>query len=442
MEELARESINLLAKPNTLDTRRSGLSSCGAVFILLKSALGAGLLNFPWAFNRAGGIHSAITVEMVSLIFLISGLVILGYCSSISNQSTYQGVVKEICGPAIGRLCEICFVFNVFMISIAFLVVVEDQLIKLCDTMVNNETTSEGVQSPRPWYMHHQLGLSAVCLLVILPLSVPEELGFQKYISILGTLAATYLTIMVVVKFYLLKESNSIPEHHSSSVSSWTAMFTVVPTICFGFQCHEASVAIYSSMRNRKLSHWILISVLSMIACLLIYSITGMYGYLTFGTDVAADILMSYPDNEVLIIIGRLLFGISIITIYPIILHLGRSVIQELCVRYRPQDVVLTAAYEKRLRVLLTTCWVLVTMGIAMFVPDISEVISLIGGISAFFIFIFPGLCLVCAMQTEPVSLRLRWCLIVWGAVAILCGVFIFGQSTATAAMELIERLI
>ncbi|GCB70860.1 hypothetical protein scyTo_0008694 [Scyliorhinus torazame] len=182
MEELARESINLLAKPNTLDTRRSGLSSCGAVFILLKSALGAGLLNFPWAFNRAGGIHSAITVEMVSLIFLISGLVILGYCSSISNQSTYQGVVKEICGPAIGRLCEICFVFNVFMISIAFLVVVEDQLIKLCDTMVNNETTSEGVQSPRPWYMHHQLGLSAVCLLVILPLSVPEELGFQKYI--------------------------------------------------------------------------------------------------------------------------------------------------------------------------------------------------------------------------------------------------------------------
>ena len=32
-----------------------GLSSLGAVFILLKSALGAGLLNFPWAFHKAGG---------------------------------------------------------------------------------------------------------------------------------------------------------------------------------------------------------------------------------------------------------------------------------------------------------------------------------------------------------------------------------------------------
>lgn len=65
-----------------------------------------------------------------SLIFLISGLVILGYASSISTQSTYQGVVREICGSAIGKLCEICFILNLFMISVAFLRVVGDQLEK------------------------------------------------------------------------------------------------------------------------------------------------------------------------------------------------------------------------------------------------------------------------------------------------------------------------
>lgn len=65
MEELARESISLLAKP-TLDTDGPRLGSLGAIFIMLKSALGAGLLNFPWAFEKAGGIHSAVAVEMVS----------------------------------------------------------------------------------------------------------------------------------------------------------------------------------------------------------------------------------------------------------------------------------------------------------------------------------------------------------------------------------------
>ena len=45
---------------------RPGLSSLGAVFILLKSALGAGLLNFPWAFHKAGGVAPAFLIELVS----------------------------------------------------------------------------------------------------------------------------------------------------------------------------------------------------------------------------------------------------------------------------------------------------------------------------------------------------------------------------------------
>lgn len=54
-------------------------------------------------------------------------------------------------------------------------------------------------------------------------------------------------------------------------------------------------------------------------------SVAGVYGYLTFGKDVEADILMSYSGDDILMLIARLLFGISIITIYPIIVLLGRS---------------------------------------------------------------------------------------------------------------------
>lgn len=34
-------------------------------------------------------------------------------------------------------------------------------------------------------------------------------------------------------------------------------------------------MAIYSSMRNQSFSHWVAVSVLSMLICLLIYSLTG-----------------------------------------------------------------------------------------------------------------------------------------------------------------------
>ena len=42
-------------------------------------------------------------------------------------------------------------------------------------------------------------------------------------------------------------------------------------------------------------------------------------------------------------------------------------------------------------RVSLTVLWVTVTLAMALFLPDLSEIIGIIGGVSSFFIFIFPG---------------------------------------------------
>ncbi|XP_074523044.1 putative sodium-coupled neutral amino acid transporter 8 [Halichoeres trimaculatus] len=441
MEELARESISLLARSAShADPPRLG--SFGAVFIMLKSALGAGLLNFPWAFEKAGGVNTAISVELVSLVFLISGLVILGYASSVSRQKTYQDVVREVCGQAVGQLCEVCFCFNLFMICVAFLVVVQDQLEKLCISLYETVTGSGEADMPYHWYTDHRFALFIMCLVIILPLSIPKEIGIQKYTSVLGTLAATYLCVAVIVKYYLLEDHPvELTPEHSQGVSSWASMFSVVPTICFGFQCHEACIAIYSSMENQKISHWVLISVLSMFFCLLIYTLTGVYGFMTFGREVASDILMSYPGNDVVMIISRLLFGISIITIYPIILLLGRSVILNLVLRVqRRRRGIITHSFESRCRVVLTVIWITVTLLIAMFVPDMGEVISVIGGISAFFIFIFPGLCLVFIMQSEPVTARVRVIFTAWGVITVVVGTFIFGQSTTIAIMELFHK--
>ncbi|XP_040185031.1 putative sodium-coupled neutral amino acid transporter 8 [Rana temporaria] len=439
MEELARESISLLAKPGG-ECGSPNLSSMAAIFIMLKSALGAGLLNFPWAFNKAGGTHASVLVELVSLVFLISGLVILGYASSLSSQSTYQGVVRDVCGPAIGKLCGICFIFNLFMISVAFLRVVEDQLDKLCDSVHANVTMAGVGESLPPWYLDPRLTMSLLCLLIILPLSIPREISFQKYTSILGTLAACYLTVVIIVKYYLMEHTVFQKHEHASKASSLASMFSVIPTICFGFQCHEACITIYSSMKNKCLSNWIAVSVVSMLICLLIYSLTGIYGYLTFGDAIAADILMSYPGDDVVVIIARVLFAVSIITIYPIILLLGRSVLQEVWMDHKQMTVYVTTSYERFVRITLTVLWILVTLIIALFVPDISEVISIIGGISAFFIFIFPGLCLICAMEGKAMDPRRKTCLIVWGIVSVLCGAFIFGQSTTIAVMELLHK--
>ncbi|XP_076848134.1 putative sodium-coupled neutral amino acid transporter 8a [Brachyhypopomus gauderio] len=440
MEQLASESISLLAKPSR-DRDGQRLGSFGAVFIMLKSALGAGLLNFPWAFARAGGIRYAVAVEMLCVIFLISALVILGYSSSISGQSSYQAVVQDLCGPVVGKLCAIFFVFNLFMISVAFLVILADQLQKLSESIYELIHGSSESEMSHHWYTDQRFTLFILCFFLILPLSIPKEIWTQKYTSVLGTLAATYLTVAVTVKYYIRAESeHSLSPVYSSGSSSWAPVFSVIPTICYGFQCHEASIAIYSSLENKTLSHWVLISSVSIFFCTVLYSLTGIYGYLTFGKNVAADILMSYSGDDVIIIIARLLFGVSIITIYPIVLLLGRSVIQAPLLCLRGKHIIVTPSFENFTRLALTLAWVVTTLLIAVSVPDISKVISVIGGISALFIFIFPGLCLILAMQSQPVSPTLRWALIAWGVIMLLCGSFIFGQSTSIAVMQILNK--
>uniref|UniRef100_A0A3Q4GWP8 Solute carrier family 38 member 8b n=1 Tax=Neolamprologus brichardi TaxID=32507 RepID=A0A3Q4GWP8_NEOBR len=405
MEELARESISLLARSAShADPPRLG--SFGAVFIMLKSALGAGLLNFPWAFQKAGGVTTAVSVELVSLVFLISGLVVLGYASSVSRQKTYQDVVREVCGRAVGKLCEVCFCFNLFMISVAFLVVVQDQLEKLCISLYETVTGSSEAGMPYHWYTDQRFALFVMCLVIILPLSIPKEIGIQKYTSVLGTLAATYLCVAVIVKYYLMDIPVvcDLTEHVSVSfsVSSWASMFSVVPTICFGFQCHEACIAIYTSMENQKISHWVVISVLSMLFCLLIYTLTGYFSEYQLS-----------PSTQLFFFSG------------------GKSVILNLMLRVRRHyRGIVTHSFENRCRVVLTVAWITFTLVIAMFVPDMSDVISIIGGISAFFIFIFPGLCLVFTMAI----------LTAWGVITIVVGAFIFGQSTTLAVMEVFRK--
>ncbi|XP_055408135.1 solute carrier family 38 member 8 isoform X6 [Bubalus kerabau] len=275
------------------------------------------------------------------------------------------------------------------MISVAFLRVVGDQLEKLWDFIL--PSTPPALQ---PWYTDQRFTLTLLCVLVILPLSAPREIGFQKYTSILGTLAACYLALVIVAQYYLRPQDLAREPRLESSPSSWTSVFSVFPTICFGFQCHEAAVSIYCSMRHQSLGHWALVSVLSLLACCLVYSLTGVYGFLTFGTDVSADILMSYPGSDGVVIVARVLFAVSIVTAYPIVLFLGRSVMQDFWRRGCGGACGPWAVAEPSgpwVRMPLTVLWVTATLAMALFLPDLSEIIGIIGGISSFFIFIFPG---------------------------------------------------
>lgn len=95
----------------------------------------------------------------------------------------------------------------------------------------------------------------------------------------------------------------------------------------------------------------------------------------------------------------------------------NRSVILNLMLRIqRRRWGIVTPSFESRCRVVLTVIWITITLLIAMFVPDMGEVISVIGGISAFFIFIFPGMkttltskCVCIRLSNHTITFARTW---------------------------------
>ncbi|XP_033847083.1 sodium-coupled neutral amino acid transporter 7 [Periophthalmus magnuspinnatus] len=431
------ERARLLQSPSVdsvpyIETERrgGGVSSIGAVFIVVNAALGAGLLNFPAAFSMAGGITAGVMLQMFMLIFIISGLVILGYCSQVSNESTYQEVVRATCGKVTGILCEVAIAIYTFGTCIAFFIVIGDQLDRLIEAANHDGSGSH------PWYMDRKFTISVTAVLVILPLSIPKEIGFQKYASAISVVGTWYVTIVVIIK-YIWPDKNNMPGYLPVSSTSWTAVFNAMPTICFGFQCHVSCVPVFNSMTRKEIKPWGLVVTLSMIICLFVYTGTGVCGFLTFGSSVQQDVLMSYPPNDIAVAFARAFIVVCVVTSYPILHFCGRAVIEGLWLRFQGEQVEVCVRREQRRRIFQTLVWFIVTLVLALFIPDIGRVISLIGGLAACFIFVFPGLCLMQAKLSETDNRSTSWHgMVIFGVVMVTLGAFIFGLTTSNSIYQ------
>ncbi|XP_060041426.1 sodium-coupled neutral amino acid transporter 7 isoform X3 [Erinaceus europaeus] len=296
---------------------RGNTSTLGAVFIVVNACLGAGLLNFPAAFSTAGGVAAGITLQMSMLVFIISGLVILAYCSQASNERTYQEVVWAVCGKLTGVLCEVAIATYTFGTCIAFLIIIGDQQDKIIAVMTKEP---EGTSS---WYTDRKFTISLTAFLFILPLSIPREIGFQKYASFLSVVGTWYVTAIVIIK-YIWPDKEMTPGDIMTRPTSWVAVFNAMPTICFGFQCHVSSVPVFNSMRRPEVKTWGWVVTAAMVIALAVYLGTGICGFLTFGAAVDPDVLLSYPSADIAVAVARAFIILSVLTSYPILHFCGR----------------------------------------------------------------------------------------------------------------------
>lgn len=189
------------------------------------------------------------------------------------------------------------------------------------------------------------------------------------------------------------------------------------------------AIPTYACMKDRQIVKFTICAVISMILCFLAYTVVGIYGYMTFGIgNVPSDILQGYSDKSPALTIAIVAVAVKNFTTYPIILYCGRDSILSLFGRDVDSDY--------NLGVMITLVWFALSLFIAVLVPDISPVINLMGALSAAFIFLFPGICLLQSILRRDPHLFLNK-----DRIMVAVAIFITALGAFVCGVVLVEAL-
>ncbi|KAK3086516.1 hypothetical protein FSP39_019509 [Pinctada imbricata] len=408
-----------------------GSSWYASVFLVVNAALGAGLLNFPDAYQQAGGVLVAVVIQAIMLVFVVFAILILAYCSDINQTATYQDVVLSVCGKNAQRFAAFMLLLYCFGTCITFLIIIGDQWEEFFLTVVRDFYCKDN-----PWFLSRTSTICITSVILILPLCFPKRIDFLKYASIIGVIGILYVVHLVTIKYF---RPHPAPGPIKIKPTQWEDVFLVIPTICFSYQCHVSIIPIYSCMARRNIREFSKTVAVAMFLCVLNYTCTAAFGYLTFGDNITSDILLSYePKLEVLIAVA--LIAVKTYTTYPILLFCGRAAFNSLWTDIFKMTPDMIEATERRRRIVSTLIWFILTLALAVFIPNIGIVIQILGAFAAVFIFIFPGMCVLAVVmsrvdQAGEWTRKLR-CIAAFACVFIILGAFIFGLTLSQSIMK------
>jgi len=290
------------------------------------------------------------------------------------------------------------------------------------------------------WYFDRRFTISLIALLTIFPLCVPKDIGFLRHAALLGFMSCMFVVAVVVIRFFLPSSSQTLPPPElPESPASVSAFLSSIPTIFFAYQCHVSAVPIYASMRDRSPTSWLTVVGIGLFLCCIVYTLTGVFGYLSFGRGVHSDILLSYPAKDPLVIAARVLMAVAMVTSYPILHFCGRAAFLSVTGLDRFTIDVTSAERvrkERKRRWVLTVIWFLGALSLSITVPTISDVISVIGSLAAFFILIFPGMVIMQLVLEDFPGWHKRIravSQVLMGMIFVVAGTWIFGVTLTLA---------
>uniref|UniRef100_A0A2K5TLB6 Solute carrier family 38 member 5 n=1 Tax=Macaca fascicularis TaxID=9541 RepID=A0A2K5TLB6_MACFA len=374
-----------------------GKTSFGmSVFNLSNAIMGSGILGLAYAMAHTGVIFFLALLLCIALLSSYS-IHLLLTCAGIVGIRAYEQLGQRAFGPA-GKVvvAAVICLHNVGAMS-SYLFIIKSELPLVIGTFLYMDPEGD-------WFLKGNLLIIIVSVLIILPLALMKHLGYLGYTSGLSLTCMLFFLVSVIYKKFQLgcaigrnetaMESEAPVGLHNQGLNSSceAQMFTVdsqmsytVPIMAFAFVCHPEVLPIYTELCRPSKLRMQAVANVSIGAMFCMYGLTATFGYLTFYSNVEAEMLHMYSQKDPLILCVRLAVLLAVTLTVPVVLFPIRRALQQLLFPGK--------AFSWPRHVAIALILLVLVNVLVICVPTIQDIFGVIGSTSApSLIFILPSI--------------------------------------------------
>uniref|UniRef100_A0A8C2AFN3 Solute carrier family 38 member 4 n=1 Tax=Cyprinus carpio TaxID=7962 RepID=A0A8C2AFN3_CYPCA len=247
-----------------------------SVFNLSNAIMGSGILGLSFAMANTGIILFVILLLGVAVLSLYSVHLLL-VTAKEGGSLIYEKLGERAFGWP-GKMAAFGSITlqNIGAMS-SYLFIVKYELPEVIRAFLGLEENSG------EWYLNGNYAVVLVSIGIILPLSLLKNLGYLGYTS--GFSLSCMVFFLGVVRFSSFFTPH--PQDHQDMCTPKYFVFNsqtayTIPILAFAFVCHPEVLPIYSELKDRSRRKMQKVSNLSILAMLVMYLLSALFGYLTF----------------------------------------------------------------------------------------------------------------------------------------------------------------
>ena len=361
-----------------MDLLKAG-GAISSMFSLFAATFDAGIITLPYLAAENGIGVAAILIIFGALTSYFCAMLLVD-CAEKIGKNRYEDFALYCWGPRASNMVGMCNLLSFLGYVTSYIVFVKTLIPQILHLFLGENAVPD-ILSEGQWKGEVVWG-TIYAFWVMFPLSLPRKIGSLGYFSTLGWMWAIYITICFMVLFFgnaSTVSSFSINVTNAKYFStSLAGMSRAIPFIVFSYMYQPIVPIIYTELNNRSRSKMRAILAFGSIFVITIYILDATFGYLCslqedsyIQTLIEEANILKVDFKSYLYNIGALGFLFTVFSSAQVNFLSAKSEF----------ELIFNDSKEtsKLQNAVLTICFWLITWTLAVFVPHISDSITVFG---------------------------------------------------------------